>query len=114
MGSPLTTHVLDLRIGAPAVGVALRLERKDARGAWYGLAASRTNEDGRAPEFLSEGALEAGVYRLMFDTGAYFAAQGVEHFHPQVSIEFVVTQAQRHHHVPLLLSPFGYSTYRGS
>lgn len=112
--SPLTTHVLDIRLGRPAAGVAVRLERKDARGVWHEFAAGATNDDGRVPDLLPEGALAPGVHRLTFDTAAYFAEQSVEHFYPQVSIEFIVTDLARHHHVPLLLSPFGYSTYRGS
>jgi 5-hydroxyisourate hydrolase len=114
MASPLTTHVLDIRLGKPATGVAVRLERMDASGGWHELTTAKTNDDGRAPDLLAEGALKAGVHRLTFDTGAYFAAQRVEYFYPQVSVEFVVTELERHHHVPLLLSPFGYSTYRGS
>lgn len=114
MPSPLTTHVLDIHLGEPAAGVAVRLDRIDASGGWHGLANGVTNADGRVPDLLTEGALALGVYRLTFDTGAYFAAQRVEHFYPQVIVEFIVTELERHHHVPLLLSPFGYSTYRGS
>ena len=114
MPSPLTTHVLDIHLGKPAVGVAVRLDRMDASGGWHELANGVTNGDGRVPDLLAEGALTLGVHRLTFDVGAYFAAQRVEHFYPQVTVEFIVTELQRHHHVPLLLSPFGYSTYRGS
>jgi 5-hydroxyisourate hydrolase len=66
------------------------------------------------PDLLADGGLAAGVHRLTFDVGSYFSAQQVEYFNPQVTVEFVVTDLTRHHHVPLLLSPFGYSTYRGS
>jgi 5-hydroxyisourate hydrolase len=110
----LTTHVLDLRLGRPAVGVAVQLERMDAGGGWHLLGSAATNDDGRVADLLPDGELKAGVHRLTFDVGSYFLAQQVEYFHPQVSIEFVVTDATGHHHVPLLLSPFGYSTYRGS
>jgi 5-hydroxyisourate hydrolase len=114
MVSLLTTHVLDLRLGRPAAGVAVRLERMDAGGGWHELASSATNDDGRVQDLLAVGQLKAGVHRLTFDVGAYFTAQNVEYFYPQVSVEFVVSDSTRHYHVPLLLSPFGYSTYRGS
>ncbi len=112
--SLLSTHVLDLRLGQPAAGVAVQLERMDAGGGWHTLASGSTNDDGRAADLLSEGELKAGVHRLLFDVGSYFAAQKIEHFYPQVTVEFVVSDPTRPHHVPLLLSPFGYSTYRGS
>jgi 5-hydroxyisourate hydrolase len=112
--STLTAHVLDLRLGKPAAGVAVRLERMDASGAWREIARGVTNDDGRVSDLLGEGQLALGVYRLSFDTGAYFDAQRVDHFYPQVAVEFKATDLARHHHVPLLLSPFGYSTYRGS
>lgn len=114
MGSPLTTHVLDIRVGKPAVGVVVQLERMDASGGWHKLSEGKTNDDGRVADLLAEGALKAGVHRLTFDVGPYFTEQQVEYFYPKVTVEFVVTDLTRHHHVPLLLSPFGYSTYRGS
>lgn len=114
MPSPLTTHVLDLRLGKPAVGVAVRLERLEANGIWRSVADGVTNDDGRVSELLPPGSLTGGVHRLTFQTGPYFSAQQVECFYPQVVVEFVVADPTRHHHVPLLLSPFGYSTYRGS
>ena len=114
MASPLTTHVLDLRLGKPASGVAVQLDRMDASGGWHTLASGNTNDDGRVPDILPNGGLAAGVHRLTFDVGPYFSAQQVEYFYPQVTVEFVVSDLTRHHHVPLLLSPFGYSTYRGS
>lgn len=110
----LTTHVLDLRLGRPAAGVAVRLERMDASGGWHELANSATNEDGRVPDLVANGALKAGVHRLTFDVGTYFLDQQIEFFYPQVCVEFIVSDATRRHHVPLLVSPFGYSTYRGS
>jgi 5-hydroxyisourate hydrolase len=112
-GSPLTTHVLDTSTGRPASGVGLALHRRAPEG-FVGLARAETNADGRAPDLLPAGALEAGVYRLSFATGAYFAREGRTCFYPEVTIEFEVTHPDEHHHVPLLLSPFGYSTYRGS
>ena len=108
--SGITTHVLDTSRGRPAAGIAVRLERGgDVIGS------GRTDADGRLRDLLPDGArLEAGVYRLVFDTGAYFRDAGVEAFYPSVSIDFEIHDAGQHYHVPLLLSPFGYSTYRGS
>lgn len=111
--SPITTHVLDTRIGAPAANVTVVLERYDA-GAWQPLAMGATNDDGRLPDLLKPGALSAGRHRLTFDTGKYFVRQQVESFYPSVTVEFEVADPTQHYHVPLLLSPFGYSTYRGS
>jgi 5-hydroxyisourate hydrolase len=110
--SGISTHVLDTSRGCPAEGVAVRLERRDGDG-WRALGTSRTDRDGRARD-LASGTPEAGTYRLTFDTAAYFAASGVEAFYPVVQVVFEVRDATRNHHVPLLLSPFGYSTYRGS
>jgi 5-hydroxyisourate hydrolase len=111
--SPITTHVLDTRLGAPAAGVAVVLEKLDA-GAWRPIGLGATDNDGRLTTLLAEGSLTPGRHRLTFDTGAYFQQQGVEHFYPSVTVEFEITDPAKHHHVPLLLSPFGYSTYRGS
>ena len=112
--SAITTHVLDTSLGKPAAGVAVTLEKQEG-GAWKPLASGATNADGRAADLLPPNAkLEAGAYRLRFETGAYFRAGGVESFYPLVEINFIVKDAAQHYHVPLLLSPFGYSTYRGS
>lgn len=106
--SAITTHVLDTARGRPAAGVAVTLERAGAP-----IAHGRTDADGRLRDLLpAEAPLETGVYRLVFDTAGYFAAQ--ETFYPEVVVTFRVRDAAEHHHVPLLLSPFGYSTYRGS
>jgi 5-hydroxyisourate hydrolase len=112
--SAITTHVLDLSRGAPAAGVSVTLEI--AAGAdWKALAERRTDADGRVADLIAAGSrLDVGRYRLTFATGEYFASQGVASFHPRVTVEFQVRDAAQHHHVPLLLSPFGYSTYRGS
>lgn len=112
--SSLTTHVLDIRLGRPAAGVVVQLERTADDGAWQVVARAATNDDGRIADLLRPGDLAAGRYRLTFETGAYFDAQHVEHFYPQVAVDFQVADAKRHHHVPLLIAPFGYSTYRGS
>jgi 5-hydroxyisourate hydrolase len=107
--SAVTTHVLDAALGRPAAGVAVRLE--DAGGAQ--LAARSTDADGRAPD-LGPDTLPAGVYRIRFDTAGYFAATGQSGFYPEVSIAFRLEDPAGHYHVPLLLSPYAYSTYRGS
>jgi 5-hydroxyisourate hydrolase len=113
--SAITTHLLDLSRGQPANGVAVRLELEAADGSWKQIGAGLTDEDGRAKDLLPSGfALHGGVYRLVFDTESYFAAQGVEGFFREVSITFTIRDPAQHYHVPLLLSPFGYSTYRGS
>ena len=106
----ITTHVLDTSRGRPAAGVPVRLERGGAM-----LGSGRTDADGRLRDLLPPHIpLHAGVYRLVFETGVYFREAGVEAFYPHVSIDFEVRDPAQHHHVPLLLSPFGYSTYRGS
>lgn len=105
----ITTHVLDTAAGRPAAGVPVTLEFQDD-GAVTTLAQTTTDADGRA--LLSDGStLAEGIYRIRFDTAAY---HGDAAFFPEVTIEFRVSDVAEHHHVPLLLSPFGYSTYRGS
>jgi 5-hydroxyisourate hydrolase len=111
--SRLTSHVLDLALGQPARGLALRLEVLEAAH-WRPLGASVTDADGRAGDLLAGAPLEARTYRLTFETGGYFAAAGRPSFYPRVEVTFDVAAPGDHHHVPLLLSPFGYSTYRGS
>jgi 5-hydroxyisourate hydrolase len=110
--SPITTHVLDTALGKPAAGVAVVLERQ-VGSEWSELGRGVTDADGRNRSLMT-GDLSAGVYRLTFATGAYFAALAVAGFFPEVSIVFRVDETRSHYHVPLLLSPFGYSTYRGS
>jgi 5-hydroxyisourate hydrolase len=112
MKSPITTHVLDTSLGRPAANLAVRLERVSETET-VGLGASATNIDGRVTDLLDI-PLEAGRYRITFGTGAYFAERGVPCFFPEVAILFEVKDPTQHHHVPLLLSPFGYSTYRGT
>ena len=109
----ISTHVLDTSTGKPARDLAILLERKRDAG-WEKVGAASTNADGRAPELVPGGAkIAPGVYRLTFETGAYFKAGGVQGFYPSVTVLFELRD-DSHHHVPLLLSPFGYSTYRGS
>lgn len=109
----LSTHVLDASRGRPAAAVALTLYRR-AGDAWDRVGTGITDEDGRCAT-LAPDELAAAVYRLVFDTGAYFRSAGISgYFYPEVSISFRVAEPERHHHVPLLLSPYAYSTYRGS
>lgn len=111
--SAITTHVLDTALGRPAAGVRVRLERLDAEGRATVVAEATTDDDGRARD-LGPDAAEAGTYRLVFDVAAYAGASGQECFFPEVAVTFALSDTAAHHHVPLLLSPFAYSTYRGS
>ncbi|HEY0658669.1 MAG TPA: hydroxyisourate hydrolase [Pyrinomonadaceae bacterium] len=112
--SAITTHILDVSKGCPARGVPVALERQTGAG-WEIIGKGATDEDGRSRDLLdAEAILQAGNYRLTFDTETYFAQQQIKGFYPQVTVVFVVRDATQHYHVPLLLSPFGYSTYRGS
>lgn len=112
--SGITTHVLDTSRGRPASGVPVILEmRSDDR--WREIARAETDADGRVRQLLPpESPLTAGTWRLTFGVGKYFEAQGVESFYPEASVVFVIRDPGQHHHVPFLLSPYGYSTYRGS
>ncbi len=113
--SVITTHLLDTSRGRPASGVAVRLELETADGSWKQIGAGLTDVDGRAKDLLpSRFALHSGVYRLVFDTETYFAAQNIEGFFREVAIVFTIRDPAQHYHVPVLLSPFAYSTYRGS
>ena len=111
--SGITTHVLDTSTGRPAAGVAVGLHTFRG-GTWQFVAASLTDADGRCRDLGPHGTSDqVGVYRLSFATGAWFAAQGREAFHPVIEVTFEVRD-DSHHHVPVLVAPFGYSTYRGS
>lgn len=112
--SPITTHVLDTSLGRPAVGVAIRLEFQEG-GHWIDVGHGSTDDDGRLRTLLpSDKPVKTGIYRMSFDTAEYFREQGVGGFYPEIPIIFEVSSHHEHYHVPLLLSPFGYSTYRGS
>jgi 5-hydroxyisourate hydrolase len=109
----ITTHVLDISIGRPGAAIAVELERAD-RDMWHLIGGGVTDDDGRLRTLTPAGPLVTGRYRIRFQTGAYFAARNVNGFYPLVEIQFTVGDADAHYHVPLLLSPFGFSTYRGS
>lgn len=109
----ITTHVLDTSAGRPGKGIAIELEREH-RGMWNLVGGGITDDDGRLRTLTPEGPLVVGTYRIRFQTGAYFAANNTSGFFPVVEIQFSVTDASAHYHVPLLLSPYSYSTYRGS
>ena len=113
-GISISTHVLDTSLGQPAPEIPVVLERQEKRQ-WVVVGGGVTDGDGRVRTALTQGTLApAGIYRLVFETGPYFARRGVNAFYPQVSVIFEASDAQGHYHVPLLLSPYGYSTYRGS
>ena len=109
----LTTHVLDTARGRPAAGVRVTVEARDGDG-WRPVAQGVTDADGRVPGLVPEGALAAGVHRLSFATGDWFRTEGLEGFYPEVTVVCRIADPGDHYHVPLLLSPYGYSTYRGS
>ena len=109
--SAITTHVLDTARGAPAAGVAVTLAIRSSDSGWVTLGKAVTDADGRARDLLPQGQmLKAGTYRLLFDTGAYLP----EGLYPEVAVTFRVADPARPCHIPLLLSPYGYTTYRGS
>jgi 5-hydroxyisourate hydrolase len=109
----LTTHVLDTSLGKPVAGVSVTLSVRNDDGL-HELARAVTDADGRVRGFLPEPSLVVGVYQLTFETAAYFRAAAREAFFERVTLEFYVTEPSEHYHVPLLLTPYGYSTYRGS
>ena len=110
--SHVTTHVLDAVLGRPARDVPVALEGRGASG-WEPIATARTDDDGRVAEF-GPASLPAGIYRVVFDTAAYFERSGTASFYPEVVVAFRLEDTAAHFHIPLLLSPFAYSTYRGS
>jgi 5-hydroxyisourate hydrolase len=111
----ISTHVLDIAQGQPAEDVPVRLERQETVGSWRLLASSRTDQDGRCAQLLPENeALKPGIYRLSFDTVSYFNARKIDCLYPSVEITFLVRDGEQHFHIPLLLSPNSYTTYRGS
>jgi len=111
--SEITTHVLDTSLGQPAAGVPVTLDARDAAAGWKQLGRGTTDADGRLRN-LAPGPLPAGTYRLTFETRAYFESRQTVSFYPEIAIVFEVRDAAAKYHVPLLISPYGYSTYRGS
>ena len=112
--SQITTHVLDTAQGKPAAGLRIRLQEPLGDNQWGDLADGVTNQDGRIPDFLNqEKVINPGVYRMLFDTGSYFQKENIRGFYPEVTVMFEIEDTE-HYHIPLLLNPFGYSTYRGS
>ena len=119
--STISTHILDTARGCPAAGVPITLERQSADASsafdagWQRLGGGTTDDDGRVRTLLEAGnTLDIGTYRMTFDTASYFHNQGITGFYPVVYVLFVIQASDEHYHVPLLLSPYGYSTYRGS
>jgi 5-hydroxyisourate hydrolase len=113
--SPISTHVLDISLGKPVAGVPVRLERQERTGNWVSLGSAQTDGDGRCPQLLPESlVLSEGIYRLVFETRSYYARHSVAGLYPVVEITFEVRKGESHFHIPLLLSPNGYTTYRGS
>jgi len=111
--SAISTHVLDTSRGRPAVGIQVGLQIKSGEG-WKTLGAGLTDANGRCTDLLAGFLLEAGTYRLLFNAGHYYREHKTETFYSEISIVFEVLHPETHYHVPLLINPFGYSTYRGS
>ncbi|MEH6516728.1 MAG: hydroxyisourate hydrolase [Halioglobus sp.] len=112
--SQITTHILDTALGSPAAGVAITLFRH-VDGDWQEVGSDQTNSDGRAPALCPpDQVLEAGTYRIHFAISSYFEAIGCPVFYPWAEVVFNIGGDGQHYHIPLLLAPFGYSTYRGS
>jgi 5-hydroxyisourate hydrolase len=111
----ISTHVLDMVHGNPAKDVPIRLEKQNISGDWRLMTSARTDQDGRCAQLLPEGEdLSAGVYRLIFDTRSYYAQQKLGSLYPSVEVTFQARDGESKFHIPLLLSPNGYTTYRGS
>ena len=112
--NPLSVHVLDLQSGQPTAGIGVTLEQRAGEG-WRELASGVTNAQGRiAALYPQDKPIAAGEYRIVFKTGEHFARQGQATFFPRIPVEFKVDNPAQHYHITLLLSPFGYSTYRGN
>lgn len=116
MKSPITTHILDTANGHPAKGITAVLDYRDSEGGWVEIARGVTNEDGRITDWMkTEKPAKKGVYRIIFEAGFYFDKSGVKPaFYPIIPVVFFLENPEQHYHIPLLLNPYGYSTYRGS
>jgi 5-hydroxyisourate hydrolase len=111
----ISTHILDTASGRPAAGMSVQLEHRGISGNWVQLTSSQTDEDGRCPQLLPhDNDLIEGSYRLIFETAAYYAEQRIQGLYPVVEITFLARAGEVYFHIPLLLSPNGYTTYRGS
>jgi 5-hydroxyisourate hydrolase len=111
----ISTHILDISRGQPARDVPVQLQKQITSGDWRLLTSARTDQDGRCSQLLPEGEdLGEGVYRLIFDVARYHAAQSIDALYPVVAVTFHARAGESHFHIPLLLSPNGYTTYRGS
>lgn len=108
----ISTHVLDVSLGKPGGDIEVVLEYK-ADGGWQELARERTNSDGRTPK-MGDGTIKNGVYQLRYDTEAYWKKRNIQGFFPSVTVSFEIVDSDQHYHVPVLLSPYSYSAYRGS
>jgi 5-hydroxyisourate hydrolase len=112
--SRISTHILDLARGEPATGIAVQLEFEETPGNWRTLYSMRTDKDGRCAHMLAGSELAPGVYRLRFEVAGYFAQRNLESLYPLVEVTFRVRGGESNFHIPLLLSPAGYTTYRGT
>jgi 5-hydroxyisourate hydrolase len=111
----ISTHILDLVAGKPASDIPVRLEKQITSSDWRLVTSARTDRDGRCPQLLPEAEdFSAGVYRLRFDTGSYYAARQITTLYPAIEVIFEARDGDLHFHIPLLMSPNGYTTYRGS
>ncbi|XP_014184524.1 5-hydroxyisourate hydrolase [Haplochromis burtoni] len=113
--SPLTTHVLNATDGVPAARMALSLHQLDSKlMIWAMLSVGTTNQDGRCPGLINQEAFTPGMYKLRFETGSYWEGLGQPSFYPYVEVVFTISEPEQRFHIPLLMSRFSYSTYRGS
>ncbi|MBL8915836.1 MAG: hydroxyisourate hydrolase [Archangium sp.] len=110
----ITTHILDTTLGKPAKGVPIELHKMSGDAMWKEVGKGATDDDGRLKTLTPAGPIEPGTYRIRFDTGAYFKATATKGFYPYVEVVFEIVDGGAHYHVPLLLNPWGFSTYRGS
>lgn len=113
--NPISTYILDTTSGKPGAGIPVVLERKTHSSGWQAIAEGMSDAAGRVDDLLdTREAFLPGHYRLIYDTGPYFLLQGIESFFPHITISFVVKDPMQQYHVPLFLSPYGYSTFRSS